>query len=81
VPYGIEEDEIYNPSRVRRWFGKIPAFFQNIPVAQQIFVVIVLAGLCWGVPSWFASRDHQTALIFFFFRNHVMIYFHYTPEI
>ena len=42
VPYGIEEDEIYNPSRVRRWFGKRPAFFQNILVAQQTLVVIVL---------------------------------------
>jgi hypothetical protein len=69
---------IYNPSRVRRWFGKRPAFFQNILVAQQTFVVIVLAG---GVPIWFASRDHQTALIFFFLRNHGIIYFHYTPEI
>ena len=51
MPYGIEEDVIYNPSRVRRWFGKRTAFFQNILVAQQILVVIVLAGLCWGVPS------------------------------
>jgi hypothetical protein len=80
VPYGTEEDVIYNLSRVRRWFGKRTAFFQNILVAQQTFLVAVLAGLCWGVPSWFASRDHQIALIYFFFRSHVIIYFHYTQR-